>query len=360
VPELDAAADRAADELRGWLEAGERVVALLASPGPHRRRALDALVDSLHGRFVAARWTQEGNTEQRREASALESLRGSRVAPTLLIAEDGEELGAEGARVLRALAHDPAGAHRVVVAVAAEEAGAVLAGLGPALEVVVLREPRSRGAAVLRAPVAVAALALAAGSLAIAATLLLPRLQSGDATPASASAPAPVETAGLPPVSGAPPPGAGAQAPAPAPAAPPAARSAPASSPAPAPSPARAQRTEPAQREPRAVAPAPPPPSAPPAREIAREEPAGAPGSGWLVVNAIPRAAIVVDGSAVGETPIVRHPVGGGRHKVTARFADGRHDDRVIDVRGGELYLMFDGRQPEAGTAPSSGGSAAP
>ena len=27
-----------------------------------------------------------------------------------------------------------------------------------------------------------------------------------------------------------------------------------------------------------------------------------------------------------------------------ARFEDGRADERTIDVAGGELYLMFDGR----------------
>jgi hypothetical protein len=61
-------------------------------------------------------------------------------------------------------------------------------------------------------------------------------------------------------------------------------------------------------------------------------------------VNAIPRAWIAVDGAAVGETPIVRHPVSGGSHLVSARFEDGREDRRRVEIAGGELYLMFDGR----------------
>jgi hypothetical protein len=68
------------------------------------------------------------------------------------------------------------------------------------------------------------------------------------------------------------------------------------------------------------------------------------PGPGWLVVNAIPRAAIHLDGSALGETPIVRHPVASGRHRVAARFGDGREQERSVHVDGGEVYLMFDGR----------------
>src|SRR5262249_25120921 len=93
---------------------------------------------------------------------------------------------------------------------------------------------------------------------------------------------------------------------------------------------------------------APPPPRSAPepaaASELAREVPAAAPARGFLVVNSIPRAAIVVDGSAVGGPPSVRHRIASGRHRVTARFGDGRHDDRVIDVSAGEVYLMFDGR----------------
>jgi hypothetical protein len=62
------------------------------------------------------------------------------------------------------------------------------------------------------------------------------------------------------------------------------------------------------------------------------------------VVNAIPRARIHLDGAAIGTTPIVRHPVKAGEHRVVARFEDGTADERTIRVAGDELYLMFDGR----------------
>jgi hypothetical protein len=62
------------------------------------------------------------------------------------------------------------------------------------------------------------------------------------------------------------------------------------------------------------------------------------------VVNAIPRAAIRLDGASLGETPIVRHPVAPGRHHVAARFQDGREQERTVHVSGDEVYLMFDGR----------------
>jgi hypothetical protein len=62
------------------------------------------------------------------------------------------------------------------------------------------------------------------------------------------------------------------------------------------------------------------------------------------VVNAIPRAVISLDGALLGETPIVRHPVAAGTHRVAARFGDGRREERTVQAAGGEIYLMFDGR----------------
>jgi hypothetical protein len=62
-------------------------------------------------------------------------------------------------------------------------------------------------------------------------------------------------------------------------------------------------------------------------------------------VNAIPRAQITVDGAEIGQTPIVRHPISGGSHRVSARFEDGREDARTVEIAGRELYLLFDGRR---------------
>ncbi|HVH07080.1 MAG TPA: PEGA domain-containing protein [Myxococcota bacterium] len=61
-------------------------------------------------------------------------------------------------------------------------------------------------------------------------------------------------------------------------------------------------------------------------------------------MNSIPRAQIHVDGASIGSTPIVRHRVAAGEHRVTARFDDGKSDERTIRVGTDELYLMFDGR----------------
>lgn len=350
----DSPIGRAVAELRGWLEAGERVVVLLAPRGAARRQVLAVLSAELEGRFVATPWSALAPRAAAPRASTVDELRGARAPRTLLVVEEGERLGAEGARVLRALAHDDSSERCAAVALAPEEAGAVLGGLGPGLEVVVLRPERaSRGAPALRTVAAGVAALLAAASFGVALALLLPRF-----------APVPLEPAAAPPSVAAPP--AEASAPAelastqakreigPAPAerqleplpaqaerqleAPPAKAKR---------EPAPTRRVEPEARRPR---PAPVPaapgaesPSGPP--NVAAALVPARPADGWLVVNAIPRAQITVDGAEIGQTPIVRHPISGGSHRVSARFEDGREDARTVEIAGRELYLLFDGRR---------------
>jgi len=332
----DSPTGRAVAELRGWLEAGERVVVLLAPPGAARRQVLAALTAELEGRFVATPWSALAPRAAAPRASTVDELRGARTPRTLLVVEEGERLGAEGARVMRALAHDDSSERCAAVALAPEEAGAVLGGLGPGLEVVVLRPERIGRAPALRTLAAGVAALLAAASFGVALALLLPRFAPAPPEPAPVPAAAPPAVA-APPAGASPPPE-----PAPAkrqPEPPPAqARREPAAAP----------RAEPQARRPRPA----PEPIAPAAPAAPTDPPAVAaapapvqPADGWLVVNAIPRAQITVDGAEIGQTPIVRHRVSGGRHHVSARFEDGREDARTVEIAGRELYLLFDGRR---------------
>jgi hypothetical protein len=372
-PETASPPERAAEALVGWLDAGERVAVLLAPRGAARHEALARLEQLVADRFVADRWSAAGGSTP--APSTLEELRGRRA---LAIVENGEELGAEGARTLRASLEDPAGARCAVVALAADEAGAVLAGLGHGLEVVVLRDARRPAkAAPFRAARAAAAGLLAFASVALAALVVLPRLgderielapagapasptavatapvtePGTERTPATEPAPAAEPAAAATPArelpAAAAPPKPAAELPAVA-AAPPAAQSEAALEPerAPAAPPsARAPAPRRAESPARRAAPTPsrvtPPPDAP--QRAAAPAPAP-PADGWLVVNSIPRAEIHLDGAVIGQTPIVRHRVSAGSHRVIARFGDGSADERTIRVAGGELYLMFDGR----------------
>jgi hypothetical protein len=339
APAPSSPAEQAAEALHGWIDAGERIAVLLAPRGAARLDALARLERSLADRFVAERWRADGEGEP--DANTVQELRGRR---SLVIVADGEALGAEGARALRASLDDPSGARCAVVALAADEAGAVLAGLGPGLEVVVLRDTRKAAApSPHRAARAVAAAALAAASVALTALVVLPRFGDEPAVPAARSAepelesepPPTADVASAPPAS-APDPAPAAQVAAPEPriAAPPAAARAPEPTP-----PRVAPRTAPI----RTAEKLPPRPAATPPR-VADAQARPRPADGWLVVNAIPRAEIHVDGAAIGQTPIVRHRLAAGSHRVTARFRDGKADERNIQVAGGELYLMFDGR----------------
>jgi len=327
--EPDSPGERAAAELRGWLEAGERIVVLLAPRGAPRRRVLEALAVELEGRFVAMPWSAGVERAGTPRPTTVDELRGGRGPRTLLVVEEGEGLGAEGARVLRALASDPSGERCAAVALAPEEAGAVLGGLGPGLEVVVLRSERNRGSASwLRTAAGGAAALLAAASFGIALALLVPRFAPAPPEPAPSAPEA------LPPIAA---PGPAALAPVAAP------RELPGPTGEKAPAqPARAaQKPAPAPRSPARRAPE----TAPGAESVASSEPPPEAAAGWLVVNAIPRARIAVDGAAIGETPIVRHPISGGQHRVSARFDDGREDTRTVEVAGREHYLLFDGRR---------------
>lgn len=313
--------ERAAEELRAWIEAGARIVALLAPPGAERRRVLALLSRSLEGRFLTRPWSGQGwSLAASRVALASDVRRAA--APTLLVVEEGERLGPDEARVLRALATDPAGAYCAALALEAQGAGDVLGALGPALEVVVLRGVAARPArsARLRWLATATALVAAGISLGLVASLLLPRLA---ASPQTATPAIPVRVA----------------APAPAPPLPEVAAPPPETAPPP---PAEiAPKRPPVQAMPR-PRPRPAPIRPPPLREAAAIAPV--PGPGWLVVNAIPRAAISIDGALLGETPIVRHPVAAGRHRVLARFGDGREQEQTVQISGAEVYLMFDGR----------------
>jgi hypothetical protein len=325
----DSPADRAAEELRGWIEAGARIVALLAPPGAERRHVLGLLAESLEGRFVIRPWSGHGWSLAASRVAIASDVRRAAV-PTLLLVEEGERISAEEARVLKALTADPAGARCAAIALEASGSGDVLGGLGPSLEVVVLRGTPARPARAtrLRGLMAAGALLAAGISLGLAASLLLPRFASSPRAPA-------VETEAI--------------APAPAPPLPPVA-AAPRDLAPPPPSPAAAEhrpaapRTVPAPRQ----APKPrPSPAEPAPREAAAV--ASVPGPGWLVVNSIPRATIALDGAPLGPTPIVRHPVAGGHHRVSARFGDGRQEERTVQVSGAEVYLMFDGRTATRG-----------
>lgn len=320
--------ERAAAELRGWLDAGESLVVLLAPRGAARRATLERLLGSLGERFVAEPWSGDPSRSPTIRVNTVGELRGTGGPRALILVEDGERMDAEGARVLRALIDEAAGARCAVVAVAASEAGAVLPVLGSALEMVVLRDPHRASASRLRGVGAGAAAILAGVSVALATVVLLPRFRPEPPPPlvsveARRSAP-------LPQVEAAPPePAPSAPAEAPRAAAPPAH-----DLPLPPPT-ASAARPSPPPRPERRT---------PPVGTRASAKPVPAPAAGWLVVNAIPRALIIVDGNAIGPTPIVRHPLGAGRHRIGARFDDGSADERTIQTAGGEHYLMFDGR----------------
>lgn len=60
-----------------------------------------------------------------------------------------------------------------------------------------------------------------------------------------------------------------------------------------------------------------------------------------LSVNAEPWAAIRLDGRAVGETPLGELRVAPGPHVVSARLPDGRVVERRVEVRSGDVYVVF-------------------
>ncbi len=96
--------------------------------------------------------------------------------------------------------------------------------------------------------------------------------------------------------------------------------------------------TAPEPRPSPVAAPEPSPPAPPPARKresatTAREEPSG--GQGWISIESTPYATVWVDGRRAGVTPLIRHPVSGGPHRVRAVLPDGREQRFPMQVRAG-------------------------
>jgi hypothetical protein len=60
-----------------------------------------------------------------------------------------------------------------------------------------------------------------------------------------------------------------------------------------------------------------------------------------LSVNARPWAAISLDGTPVGETPLGELRVTPGPHVVSAKLPDGRVVERSVEARAGDVYLVF-------------------
>ncbi|HEX2485298.1 MAG TPA: hypothetical protein VHQ66_08360, partial [Myxococcota bacterium] len=348
---IDPGPAQAAAELCGWLEAGARAAALLAPAGPARTSALDAAAAALSRRFAVTRLSAKpGESAESLVVRADAAARRALGRAALLVVEDGERLAAAEARALRALADHHRGDLRLAVGLApGARAAEVLRALGPGLERVALAPPPGSRATppVLRRRAG--AIALAAGSIAAALALLVPRFGVGpDQAPAPAVSSAPSAAGGSQPVR---------EASAPAPVLTPSAAPSPRPAPAPlsAPSaaveppvaaagtpptrPTTAQPATPAPNAPRAApAQLPKPAPARPARPVAQAAPVR-PAGGYLFVNAIPRARITIDGVPAGPTPLVRHPLARGRHRIVAEFADGRVEERIIEAVGAETYL---------------------
>jgi type II secretory pathway predicted ATPase ExeA len=71
-------------------------------------------------------------------------------------------------------------------------------------------------------------------------------------------------------------------------------------------------------------------------------EPLAAPPAGpRLSVNARPWAAISLDGTPVGETPLGELRITPGAHVVSAKLPDGRVVERTVEARAGDVYLVF-------------------
>lgn len=71
-------------------------------------------------------------------------------------------------------------------------------------------------------------------------------------------------------------------------------------------------------------------------------EPLAAPPAGpRLSVNARPWAAISLDGTPVGETPLGELRITPGAHLVSAKLPDGRVVERSVEARAGDVYVVF-------------------
>ena len=61
-------------------------------------------------------------------------------------------------------------------------------------------------------------------------------------------------------------------------------------------------------------------------------------------VNATPWAQVSVDGVDVGVTPLAGLPLLPGRHIFKARFADGRVQQRLVEITNEQRHVSFDTR----------------
>ena len=68
---------------------------------------------------------------------------------------------------------------------------------------------------------------------------------------------------------------------------------------------------------------------------------AAAPAGPRLSVNARPWAAIRLDGTPVGDTPLGELRIEPGSHVVSAQLPDGRVVERTVEARAGDVYVVF-------------------
>jgi hypothetical protein len=64
-------------------------------------------------------------------------------------------------------------------------------------------------------------------------------------------------------------------------------------------------------------------------------------------INAIPWAAIDVDGEPLGETPLAGVPLATGPHTFRARMPDGQVVERVVEIDAENRFVVF-GEGPAA------------
>lgn len=62
---------------------------------------------------------------------------------------------------------------------------------------------------------------------------------------------------------------------------------------------------------------------------------------GFLSLNAVPFAAVEIDGRAIKNTPLLRHPLPPGGHSVRLRTEDGREKTLKVNIASGETYKQI-------------------
>lgn len=395
---------RAVGEMRAWLRAGRRGIALLATDPGARAEALDRLGAELSETHAIVRLSGRNLAHDQLAAAVRDALdlpathteqallelarrRSHAGGGVAILIDDAENLPAACAARLRFLTGTSAGAVRAIASADPTTGVAGLVrGMGPGIEFVALHDALSV-APFDDAPPPPSPLRRAIGPLAAAAMLgalltlpdygLSPLVPVRELTPPSQPepidiaalerfeeplAPAPVDAApppfdaASPPVDAAPPPAPveppdrADSLPEPQPALPePAhvAESASEAPPVPVPTvvlePVTGARPVPAEpsRVAAATAPAARAPSSKLARRAVPAPAVRADAAVPVVVNSHPAAVIEVDGVSLGTTPVVRVPVEPGVRHFTALFHDGRRVEREVDVAGEELFLVF-------------------